>query len=208
MDFKTLHEMIPRATGDKLHVMEMKPYPNITLAMPGRHQDDTDPQGGDFVVMVDDVNKGWVKHQFTHGDLWHDLEKKKDADKDNAVLLMKDYASVVRGADPESTSWDFENGLVSEDLEDVWEHTLLPQTFLYAVQCLAVAEHRRYWQHESRAGGKWLPLRFSFGIVMGAWTAKDCERVQRRGRIGIETLEKETGFKSGKTILRQFAEQN
>lgn len=203
MDFKTLHETIPYTTGSKLHVMEMKPYPNITLSMPGRHQNDTDPIGGDFVVMVDDINKSWVKHQFTHGDLWHDLEKKKDADKDSAVLLMKDYASVVRGADPESTGWDFENGLVAEDLDDVWEHTLLPQTFLYAVQCLAVAEHRRYWPHECQGGGRYLPARFSIGIIEGYWTASDAEKYQYRGRQGLENLIKEKGRP---TPLKKFAE--
>lgn len=203
MDFKALHEAIPYATGEKLHVMEMKPYPNITLSMPGRHQKETDPVGGDFVVMVDDVNKGWIKHQFTHGDLWHDLEKKKDADKDNAVLLMKDYAAVVRGADPETTSWDFENGLVSEDLEFVWDHTLLPQTFLYAVQCLAVAEHRRYWPHECQGGGRYLPARFSMGIIEGKWTARDAEQYQYRGRQGLENLIKEKGRPAP---LKKFAE--
>lgn len=203
MDFNELNESIPYAAGKKLHVMEMNPYPNIILSMPGRHQDDTDPQGGDFVVMVNDINKGWVKHQFTHGDLWDDLEKKKDADKDNAILLMKDYASVVRGADPEKTAWDFENGLISEDLEDVWEHTMLPQTFLYAVQCLAVAEHRRYWQHESCGGGRYLPARFSVGIIEGTWTAKDAKQYQYRGRQGLENLIKEKGRP---TPLKKFAE--
>jgi len=203
MDFKTLHESIPYATGDKLHVMEMKPYPNITLSMPGRHQNDTDPKGGDFVVMVDDVNKGWVKHQFTHGDLWHDLEKKLWAHGPEAKELMRDYAKVVRGADPESTGWDFENGLISETLEEWWGHTLLPQTFLYAVQCLAVAEHRRYWPHECKGGGRYLPARFSMGIIEGKWSAEDAEKFQYRGRQGLENLIKEKGRP---TPLKKFAE--
>lgn len=203
MDFKTLHETIPHATGDKLHVMEMKPYANITLSMPGRHQNDTDPIGGDFVVMVDDVNKGWVKHQFTHGDLWDDLEEKRNLDSCASEDLMRDYAKVVRGADPESTSWDFQNGLVSEDLDTVWDDTLLPQTFLYAVQCLAVAEHRRYWPHECQGGGRYLPARFSMGIVERKWTAADAKQYQYRGRQGLENLIKEKGRP---TPLKKFAE--
>lgn len=204
MDFATLHEMIPRATGDKLHVMEMKPYPNITLAMPGRHQNDTDPTGGDFVVMVDDVNKGWVKHQFTHGDLWDDLEEKRNRDSCASEDLMRDYAHVVRGADPESLRWDFENGLIPEDLDTVWDHTLLPQTFLYAVQCLAVAEHRRYWPHECKGGGRYLPARFSMGIIEGKWSAEDAKRYQYRGRQGLENLIKEKGRP---TPLKKFTEE-
>jgi hypothetical protein len=200
MDFVTLHEMIPRATGDKLHVMEMKPYPNITLAMPGRHQNDTDPVGGDFVVMVDDVNMGWVKHQFTHGDLWHDLEKKLWAHGPATKSLMQDYAKVVRGGDPEETSWG--DDLVHGS-ESLWGHTLKPQTFLYAVQCLAVAEHRRYWKHERDGGGRYLPARFSVGIVEGRWTAKDAEAFQYRGRQGLENLIKEKGRP---TSLKKFAE--
>lgn len=203
MDFKALNETIPYAAGKKLHVMEMKPYPNITLSMPGRHQDDTDPQGGDFVVMIDDANMGWVKHQFTHGDLWDDLEKKLIADNLSAKLLMKDYAAVVRGAAPESTSWDFENGLVPEDLDGPWDNTLLPQTFLYAVQCLAVAEHRRYWPHECQGGGRYLPARFSMGIIEGKWSAADAKQYQYRGRQGLENLIKEKGRPAP---LKKFAE--
>lgn len=203
MDFKTLHEMLPYVTGGKNHVLEVSPYPNVHLAFPGRHQNDTDPIGGDFVVMVDDVNRGWVKHQFTHGDLWDDLEIKMRTDLITAHVLMKDYAKVVRGADPESTGWDFENGLIAEGLDEDWDNTLLPQTFLYAVQCLAVAEHRRYWPHECQGGGRYLPARFSMGIIEGYWTAEDAKRYQYRGRQGLENLIKEKGRP---TPLKKFAE--
>ncbi|QWT30058.1 hypothetical protein SEA_TUNATARTARE_196 [Streptomyces phage TunaTartare] len=197
MDFKTLHEAIPYSTGEKLHVMEMKPYPNITLSMPGRHQNDTDPKGGDFVVMVDSESLGWVKHQFTHGDLWHDLQKKLVADNAKATLLMKEYAKIVRGA--EANVWPVRN----PELSDPWASTLDPQTFLHAVQCLAVAEHRRYWPHECQGGGRYLPARFSMGIIEFKWTAKDAEQYQYRGRQGLENLIKEKGRP---TPLKKFAE--
>ncbi|QIQ63050.1 hypothetical protein SEA_MOAB_196 [Streptomyces phage Moab] len=203
MDFVTLHEMIPRATGDKLHVMEMKPYSNITLAMPGRHQNDTDPVGGDFVVMVDSTELGWVKHQFTHGDLWDDLEQKMQTDKSGAEALMKDYARVVRGADPTMHGWDFQRGGWDGLGPDPWKVTLHPQTFLYAVQCLAVAEHRRYWKHERDGGGRYLPARFSMGIIEGKWTSADAKASQYRGRQGLENLIKEKGRP---TPLKKFAE--
>ncbi|QOI67557.1 hypothetical protein SEA_BEUFFERT_189 [Streptomyces phage Beuffert] len=196
MDFKALHEAIPYATGDKLHVMEMKPYANITLSMPGRHQNDTDPKGGDFVVMVDSKSLGWVKHQFTHGDLWDDLEKKKVADNARAALLMKEYARVVRGAEP---NWQ----PLPSGQSDPWAATLDPTTFLHAVQCLAVAEHRRYWPHECQGGGRYLPARFSMGIIEWYWTAADAKAYQYRGRQGLENLIKEKGRP---TPLKKYAE--
>lgn len=186
MDFETLNKLIPHATGETLHVLTMSPYNGITLAMPGRHQRDTDVPGADFVVMVDDTNLGWIKHQFTHDDLFNDMQAKATHDKTDvgnyATILMEDYAKVVLGADPEEIRWG------RAELPG-----LHPQTFLYTVQCLAVAEHRRYHQHERRGGGRFLPARFTSGIVEGLWTADDCKRVQRRGRIGLDFLIKEKG---------------
>lgn len=195
MNFDKLHELIPYATGGKKHAVTMTPYNAITLAMPGRHQFDTEPAGGDFVVMVSDENLGWVNHQFTHDDIFLDMEKKMKTDIISAEHLMVDYARVVFGEDPDKYSWD--------DRGD-WEDTLHPRTFLYAIQCLAVAEHRRYWQFEKRGGGRYLPLRFTFGIVNGAWTAEDCKNFQRRGRPGLEHLEKEKGFKTNMTAIKEY----
>jgi hypothetical protein len=194
MNFEKLHDLIPYATGGKNHAVTMAPYNAVTLAMPGRHQHDTVPAGGDFVVMVSDDNLGWVNHQFTHDDIFLDMEKKHQLDSESAERLMADYAAVVFGADPEKYSWE----------RGDWESTLHPQTFLYAVQCLAVAEHRRYHQFEKRGGGRYLPMRFTFGIVSEAWTAADCKNFQRRGRPGLEHLEKEKDFRTNLTAIKQF----
>lgn len=183
MDFETLHELIPHTLGKKLHTVSMSPYNAVTLAMPGRHQADTPVPGGDFVVMVDDTGLGWIKHQFTHDDLFGDIERKKTNHPDLAIAVMQDYAKVVLGESPD-------NIYQTNDAKDFGLH---PQTFLYAVQCLAVAEHRRYGQHEKRGGGRFLPARFSSGIVEGLWTAKDCKAVQRRGRMGLDNLIAEHG---------------
>lgn len=177
MDFDTLNELIPHTVGKKLHVLSMSPYNAVTLAMPGRHQTDTAIPGGDFVVMVDDTNIGWVRHQFTHDDLFNDIEQKMHESKPDAERLMGAYAKVILGASPETIT-----GLPH------FLASVHSKTFLSAVQCLAVAEHRRYGQHEARGGGRFLPARFSSGIVEGLWTAKDCKAVQRRGRIGLENL--------------------
>lgn len=186
MKFNKLHEMIPYVAGGKQKILTMHPYNAITLAMPGRHGKDTTPVGGDFVVMVDDDDMNWTRHQFTHTDLFNDLQIKRDkayAD-DNPFDFMELYIKIVRdGSDPEKMdveSYEYLGGL----------H---PQTFLYAVQCLAVAEHRRYAKYEAKFGGRYLPFRFGAGIVEGLWTATDAAEKQRRGRPGVEWLEKDFG---------------
>lgn len=181
MDFKTLHELLPYVVGGKKHILEYSPYNAVTLYFPGRHAKDTDPIGGDFVVTVDDESLGWMKHQFTHNDIFGDLQKKLAAYPDDTKHLFLDYLAVVRGADPNK--------------QDVHMYPLdmpgvNPTTFLYAVQCLAVAEHRRYAKFESKGGGRYLPVRFAAGIVAEAWDATDCANMQRKGRPGVEILEK------------------
>jgi len=192
LKFDKLHEMIPYATGGKNHVMTMSPYNGVVLAMPGRHKKDTDPEGGDFVVMVSDFNLGWVSHQFTHDDLFLDITKKNEQDHELTQQFLVDYVRVVFGDDPAKMEWHrpshHPTGLDLTPASDTWDDTLHPQTFLYAVQCLAIAEHRRYWQHEEKGGGRFLPVRFVSGIVEGLWTAEDCKRTQRRGRLGLEHL--------------------
>lgn len=182
MRFDKLHEMIPYVTGGKSKILTMHPYNAITLAMPGRHAKDTVPEGGDFVVMVDDDAMDWTRHQFTHSDIFIDLENKKADPNGVPSLLMTEYLSIVKdGADPERSGW--ERNMVG----------IHPQTFLYAVQCLAVAEHRRYARFESKFGGRYLPFRFGAGIVEGLWTAAQAIEKQKRGRPGVEWLEKDHG---------------
>ena len=178
MKFEKLNDMIPYVMGGKQKVLTMHPYNAITLAMPGRHAADTTPRGGDFVVMVDDDDMEWTRHQFTHTDLFRDLEVKA-SHKNGAESLMYDYLDVIRGKSP--ATWELH-------LDGIH-----PQTFLYAVQCLAVAEHRRYAVHEAKWGGRYLPFRFGAGIVEGLWTAADAAERQRRGRPGVEWLERDHG---------------
>lgn len=204
--------MIPYTTGDKNHVVTMQPYNGVVLAMPGRHQKDTDPVGGDFVVMVSDFNLGWVNHQFTHDDIFLDIEKKVQQSQEDAESLYLDYVKVVFGDDPAKLEWHRPgigqpSGLVEPDW--TWHDTLHPQTFLYAVQCLAIAEHRRYHQFETKGGGRFLPARFAGGIVEGLWNAEDCKKVQRRGRLGVEHLESVHGKpKPLKEIYRNAQESS
>ena len=182
MKFDKLHEMIPYAKGGKAKILTMQPYNAITLALPGRHALDTDPIGGDFVVMVDDETMDWTKHQFTHTDIFLDLERKTKSDPDTTAFLIRQYANIVsNGDDPDKIS-------VGEEYN--YSDSLHPQTFFYAVQCLAVAEHRRYAKFEGQWGGRYLPFRFSAGIVEGLWDATACIGMQRRGRPGVEILEK------------------
>lgn len=185
MKFHELHEHIPLARYGKEKSLTMTPYKGITLAMPGRHAEDTSPKGGDFVVMVTDKGVGWTKHQFKHDDIFNDVELKYLHDtklNTELDLLMRNYLEVVSiGTDPASL---------------VIPHTLpgiSPKVFLEAIQCLAVAEHRRYHMHEAKYGGRFLPFRFAAGIAEGLWTANDAISKQRFGRSAVERLEKTNG---------------
>lgn len=179
MNFDKLNQMIPYVVGGKPKILEMRPYNAITLRMPGRHADQTSPVGGDFVVCVDDANMDWTQHQFTHDDIFLDLQLKHQDYPDYATSLMADYYDVIKGSAP-ALRMDSAAGVHS-------------QTFLYAVQCLAVAEHRRYAKYEPKFGGRYLPFRFAAGIVEELWTANDAMAWQRKGRPGVEKLEKDFG---------------
>jgi hypothetical protein len=182
--FNELHELIPHVIGKKEKVLSMSPYNAVTLRMPGRHQKDTPVPGGDFVVCVDDADLEWVQHQFTHVDLFRDLETKAISLKIHATELAEAYLEVITGADPEK--FDFvapKSGLPG----------LHPKTFLFAVQCLGVAEHRRYGHFEKKFGGRYLPFRFSAGIVEGLWTATEAADKQKYGRPAVERLELQRG---------------
>lgn len=191
MRFSELHATIPYVTEGKQKSLTYSPYPNIELAMPGRHAKDTSPPGGDFVVRVSDTNLGWTKHEFTHTDIFKVLEEKKKAQINPSQFLMEDYLKVVN-EDMEVTFDTVKNLTVT--LTGEWMQTMNDMTFLQAVQCLAVAEHRRYAKFEKRGGGKFLPFRFGAGIVEGRWSAADAAGMQRKGRPGVEILEKLYGI--------------
>lgn len=184
MKFAELHEHIPLARYGKPKSLTMEPYKGITLAMPGRHAEDTTPKGGDFVVMVTDKEVGWKRHQFKHDDIFNDIEVKHEADLPTELnLLMENYLEVIAvGKDPGRMICG--SGLPGID----------PFIFLHAIQCLAVAEHRRYAQHEPKFGGRFLPFRFAAGIAEGLWTAHDAIQKQRFGRPAVERLEKQNGM--------------
>src|SRR5690349_10467266 len=184
MNFEELHELVPFARFGKAKSLTMQPYNGVTLAMPGRHAEDTTPKGGDFVVMVDDDELNWTKHQFTHTDIFKDIEKKFKYDdlSLNDDFIKAYYNVVVNGADP--NDYKYKRGDVPG---------LHRQTFLYAVQCLAVAEHRRYAVHEPKGGGRYLPLRFVLGIAAGKWTAEEAAEKQKFGRPSVERLERTKG---------------
>jgi hypothetical protein len=161
----------------------MEPYKGITLAMPGRHAEDTTPKGGDFVVMVTDAGMKWRKHQFKHDDIFFDVEVKADQNPEHMGFFMNQYLNVIAtGDDPMKIKLG--DGITLAGIE--FTH------FLCAVQCLAVAEHRRYHMYEDKFGGRFLPFRFAAGIAEGLWTADECVKVQKYGRPAVERLEKNT----------------
>jgi hypothetical protein len=186
MKFEKLHSVIPYVRGGKEKILEMHPYPDIKLLMPGRHAKDTDPIGGDFVVCVTDTNMQWQEHQFTHSDLFGDLDLKTRTEIDPARGLLAMYYEVLLGEDPDIMRVPGGDRLPGIDYV----------TFLRAVQCLAVAEHRRYHQHEAKFGGRYLPFRFGAGIVEGLWTPLEASSKEKYGRPGVEQLERQKGTPS------------
>lgn len=182
MEFNELNETIPYAKGGKEKVLRYSPYPNITLAMPGRHALDTVPIGGDFVVMVTDPAFDRPDHQFTHTDIFKDVERRLFASNIKTTDMMEFYLSIIHS---------------NAEVPDLGNHgitAMSPTTFLQAVQCLAVAEHRRYAKYEAKFGGRYLPFRFAAGIAEGLWTAADAANLQKKGRPGVEILERQHGI--------------
>lgn len=194
MKFDELNDMIPYVVGGKEKSLHMDIYPDVRLLFPGRHAKDTIPPGGDFCVTITDPVFKSKHHQFTHTDIFKDVELKTTQGKyqdlmhkDAEVItheLMKSYLEVITGADPSSvlsTEFDYLSGIRGG-------------VFLRAVQCLAVAEHRRYHMYESKWGGRFLPFRFAAGIAKGLWSADEATAKQKYGRPAVERLEKEWGI--------------
>lgn len=189
MNFNEVNELVPYKVGP-LHTETATPYENIGLVYPGRHQKETSPVGGDFRVVVTSEAKGWANHPFTHVDLFSDLEEKSRNDELLALSLVGLYRNVVDHRDTDVFTYE-PITIVLDTMGGL--ETLI---FLQAVQCLAVAEHRRYFQHEAKFGGRYLPLRFACGIVEKKWTAADAANLVRRGRPGVEILERANGMPS------------
>jgi hypothetical protein len=187
VDFEELNNAIPYVIGGNKHILSMIPYSGVTLRMPGRHENDTEKPGGDFVVEITDDATNWESKQFTHEQIFEDFESKKDLDEPEAKKLMHLYALTVFGADPDEF---YKLGWPDSDS---WEGTIRVATLLCALQCLAVAEHRRYAKYEAKMGGRFLPARFVAGIVYGQWDAVDATMVVRKGRPGVEMLERLKG---------------
>jgi len=186
MRFTTLNETIPYISEGKLYSHRIEPYKNVILKMPGRHADQTTPAGGDFAVCVTDQAVQWDEKKFTHSDIFADVEARKAGSDLKVDDILYAYYQIVNGEDPEQYRAYFTSS---------GEPSVIPtMTFLYAVQCLAVAEHRRYSKHEVKFGGRYLPFRFTCGIVEGKWTANDASARQKMGRPGVEWLEKEFGM--------------
>jgi hypothetical protein len=174
-------------TGGMKHILSTSPYDGVTLRMPGRHENDTERIGGDFVVEITDDTTSWEAKQFTHQNIFDDFQDKVDLDLEAAKKLMKFYAAIVlHGADPD----DYYKPLGTIE---AWKGTLNASTLVAALQCLAVAEHRRYARYEVKMGGRFLPARFAAGIVYGHWTSDDAKLVIRMGRPGVEMLERING---------------
>jgi hypothetical protein len=201
MKFDELNNSIPYVVGGKKHILSMQPYEGVTLRMPGRHENDTEKPGGDFVVEITDDTTSWESKQFTHQHIFDDFQSKTDLHAEQAERLMQLYAKVVLDQEDPDNFWKYTGASVPE-----WEGTVSVPTLIAALQCLAVAEHRRYARYEAKMGGRFLPARFAAGIVYGHWTAEQAKSRVRMGRPGVEWLEKEAGVSYNKAWFQNAAQ--
>lgn len=137
----------------------------------------------DFLVRVTSQQVHWHRRPFRHTELFEDVQRRYDHDPAAAQALVQAYFQVVQGQDPDHFS-----PLASAP------DCLPPTVFLQAVQCLALAEERRYSDFSRRGGGRWLPWRFGHGIAHGHFTAAQAEAVEKSGLQGIGKLEGERGM--------------
>lgn len=183
MRFDELHAFLPYVTEGDKHSEVYDVYDNVRCKFPGKHAMDTDPVGGDFVVEVNCSNAGWSWKQFTHIDIFKDIEEKtKRRPRSMQTWFAPALSSVVMGEEIPEVS-------VGASLYP----GVKMKTLLQASQALAVAEHRRYHRFEKNGGGRFLPVRFANGIIFGHWTAEQAAKVQRRGSHGLRELTKEFG---------------
>src|SRR5437868_1535486 len=96
MRFEKLNEIIPYVVGGKPKILSATICTGVSIAQPGRHAAET--KGGDAVVMVSDEQKDWTNHQFTHDDIFTDIEEKFIANPEETIALMKCYKEIVCGA--------------------------------------------------------------------------------------------------------------
>ena len=178
--FDELQDEIPFVRFGGKHALSATLYPGVKILMPGKHAEETTPKGGDAVVCVSDYGLSWKEHPFTHADIFYDVESKYRASPEQTAELMRHYKGVVLGE--------------RLQMVDLFLPGINPNVFLSAVQVLSVIEHRRYAIHESRFGGRFLPLRFTFGIAEGLWSAQQCARLQKYGRPAVEGLERDFGL--------------
>lgn len=201
MKFDELNNRIPYVTGGMKHILSTSPYDGVILRMPGRHENDTETPGGDFVVEITDDTTSWEAKQFTHQHIFDDFQDKTELDPYGAKKLMQLYAKVVLDQEDPDNYWKYTHAGAG-----AWIGTVSVSTLIAALQCLAVAEHRRYARYEAKMGGRFLPARFAAGIVYGQWHADDAKLVVRKGRPGVEMLERLHGKPPSLQELAQTTE--
>lgn len=193
MKWDRLEKLIPyvEVGKDELHhskvtVVREVPGAGLYAQQPGLYWRKTSPLGGDFLIEVTSSGVDWNHHQFTHTDLFEDLEKKS---RRRRAYMQGTWAPalvrvVSEGEDPLRQLM----GSVPPQMDG------LPVGLLLEIaQCLALCEHRRYGRHEP-LGGRCLPSRFALGIIFGVWSAAEAAAVEKDGKHGLSGLRKAKGI--------------
>lgn len=181
MRFDKLNEWIPAVPADKDNLHKHTIYVaggydwSVRVKWPGKHK----TSSGDFVVET--LSKPvWNRHhQFTHGDLFKDVESKHRADPEWTQPWLEDVLPMVDGKVHPARLRPLASELPGIHV-DALTASLLP---------LVVCEFRRFPQGDVRGGGRYLPINYMLAILQGYWTPDEASKLMRKGFPSLRDLE-------------------
>ena len=215
LDKKVRYLIVLRGQGVRTDVLNRAGPLKVWLEQPGKHFKTHPMPGGDFKVWLQSARTGNKKRGVTFTDLFEDAAAKRewaDATGEDARAVLRAihhamWRIVLDGADPKEAEVELRRfvGRTATRLIGQAPGYELP-LLLTALQCLALAEYRRYQAHETEGGGRYLMPRAISGVLYGNWTpdearpvTKTTDRVSGRlgGRPALEELEARYGRPPG-----------
>lgn len=189
MKFDKLNDLIPKVPADKDRLHEETMYIgggygwSVRVKWPGKHKESS----GDFVVETLSEATWDDYHQFTHHDLFKDVEAKYQADPDYVLNWLIHVLGVVKG-----TSAPRQLSVGPSYLPGIHIDALT-----HSIQALTVCEYRRFPQGDVRGGGRYLPINFMLAILGGFLTMEEAEKGMRRGWPTLRDLPGFVPFNQG-----------
>lgn len=194
--WEELDAHLPWLTGTELHVVTVPIYQSsagdwaVEGKLPGIHQDQTYLPGGDFVVVVYSKQAGWENgKKVQHQQVFEDVEQKCQTPEHRSFMqahfLPAFYWAIGFGKAHPPVSLQLKSSLALPGMEI--------DALLASCQALALAEHRRFRQHEAKGGGRQLPAQLIAGIIEGKWNALECGLARTQGLRHLNFLHKTRG---------------